>query len=213
MCSASGHSLPWAVDRTEHDESGSRHSFPVGTVAKVATRSTWSSGTAPRLSRSTTSSRRQGARSTCMPCPVRRRCERGPSPRAVPTSRSKSASVLRVTTTFLILTGSELRSALDRPRELPKYLIKGIPTLEAPLATDPAQRETVFLFRYPHWPHWELTISTCPGADRQRCVLDARDQVCSGQGEVVLNTVRGSTLQGADDSTALDKNTSVRCPH
>ena len=54
-----------------------------------------------------------------------------------------------VTTAFIILTESELRSALDRQRDLPKYLTLGIPTLEVPLATDPAQRVTVFPFRAP----------------------------------------------------------------
>ena len=46
-------------------------------------------------------------------------------------------------------------------------------------------------------PHRELTTRTCHGVDRQRCVLDPRDQVCSRQVDVVLNTVRGSTLQGS----------------
>ena len=122
-----------------------------------------------------------------------------------------------VTTAFIILTEVELRAALDRNRDLPKYLTRSIPTLEVPLATDPAQRETVFFFRHPDRPLRDLTIRTCHGADRQRCVLDPRDQVYSGQGDVVLNTLRGSTLQGADVSTALDKNScgtrglSVRC--
>ena len=83
-----------------------------------------------------------------------------------------------VTTAFIILTESELRSALDRHRDLPKYLTRGIPTVKVPLATDPAQRETVSLFRQPR--------PTAQGAhhshDRQRCVLDPRDPVCSGQG-------------------------------
>ena len=47
-----------------------------------------------------------------------------------------------VTSAVIILTEGELRAALDRQREFPRYLIEGIPTLELPLATDPVQRET-----------------------------------------------------------------------
>ena len=47
-----------------------------------------------------------------------------------------------VTSAVIILTEGELRAALDRQREFPKYLIEGITTLELPLATDPVQRET-----------------------------------------------------------------------
>ena len=47
-----------------------------------------------------------------------------------------------VTSAVIILTEGELRAALDRQREFPKYLIEGIPTLKLPLATDPVQRET-----------------------------------------------------------------------
>ena len=117
-----------------------------------------------------------------------------------------------VTTAFIILTECELRSALDRQRELRKYLIEGTSTFEVPLATDPVLRETVFLFRHPFWPHRELTIRTCHGVDRQRCVLDPRDQVCSGQVDVVLNTVRGSTLQGSRLHGSRQELVLVRCP-
>ena len=47
-----------------------------------------------------------------------------------------------VTSAVIIPTEGELRAALDRQREFPKYLIEGIPTLELLLATDPVQRET-----------------------------------------------------------------------
>ena len=47
-----------------------------------------------------------------------------------------------VTSAVIIFTEGEMRAALDRQREFPKYLIEEIPTLELPLATDPVKRET-----------------------------------------------------------------------
>ena len=116
----------------------------------------------------------------------------------MPTSRSKSASACtsRSPPPYIILTKGELRAALDRQREFPKYLIEGIPKLELPLATDPVQRETFFCSGIPTCCRQSSPFARAIGADVQRCVLDPWDQVDSGQIDVVLNTMRGSTLQG-----------------
>ena len=80
-----------------------------------------------------------------------RRCEEGTVAKgcADESVQKRFGLYYEVTTAFIIFTESELRSALDRQRDLPKYFTWCIPTREVPLATDPAQRETVFLFRHP----------------------------------------------------------------
>ena len=208
MCSTSSDSVPWADEKTEHDESGSRRSCPVGNCCKgchevylvkrdgtdIVTIDDFVAKTKRKTYlNAVLNAKEVGAGTVAKGC-------------ADESVQERLGLYYEVTTAFIILTESELRSALDRQRDLPKYLTGGIPTHGVPLATDPARRETGFLFRHPDRPHRELTIRPCHGADRQRCVLDPRDQVYCGQGDGVLNTLRGSILQGADVSTALDKN-------
>ena len=207
MCSASSDSVPWAAEKTEHDESVPGAVALLPTVAKrcyevyLVKRDGTDIVTIDDFVAKTKCKRFLNAvlnAKEVRPGTVAKGC-------ADESVQERLGLYCEVTTAFIILTESELRSALDRQRDLPKYLTGGIPTLEVPLATVPAQRVTVFLFGH-HRPHRELTIRTM-APDRQLCVLDPRDQVYSGgQGDVVLDTVRGSTLQGADVSTALDKN-------
>ena len=67
---------------------------------------------------------------------------------------------------FINLTEVELRAALERNRDLPKYLTGGIPIREVPLVTDPAQRESVFLFKAPPTDRIGSSPYACHGADR-----------------------------------------------
>ena len=100
----------------------------------------------------------------------------GPSPWAVPTSRSKSASAC---TSRSPPPSSSSPRASCAPHWIANVTFRSVSlraSRELPLATDLVQRETFFLFRHLHRPHGELTIRTCHGADGQRCVLDLRDQ-------------------------------------
>ena len=91
---------------------------------------------------------------------------------------------LEVTTAFINLTEVELRAALDRNRDLPKYLTGGIPIREVPLVTDPAQRETVFLFKAPR--------PTASGAHHTHAMAPIASGACWTRG--IRSTAARATL-------------------
>ena len=119
----------------------------LATVAKVATRSTWSSGTAPTLSRSTTSSRRPSAEKYLNAVLDAKEARAGTVAKgcADESVQERVGLYYEVTAAFIILTESELRSALDRQRDLPKYFTREIPSLEGA----PGDRSCTARVRFP----------------------------------------------------------------